>query len=279
MSAAPGPAVITIGIDPTIELGPLTLAWHGLMIAVGIWVGAWLAARYARERGLDPERVLALVLVVAVAGIVGARLFYLAIDDAAALLSPDDWLGARGFAFYGALILGPVAVWIYLRRERLSVRYLDALAAGFPLGMAVGRIGDVINGEHFGPPSSLPWAFRHTHPDADVPNALVSYHSGGFYEVVLAVVIFAIVWPLRHRFQRPLMLLWTVVALYGAGRFVMFFYRSDSEPLAIGLNEAQWTSAALVAAAAIGAWWVARRARRRIYTEPTAPRPTSGSAV
>ena len=59
---------------------------------------------------------------------------------------------------------------LYLGWRRLGLRYLDALAAGFPLGMAIGRIGDVINGEHYGPVSDLPWAIRNTHPDADVPS-------------------------------------------------------------------------------------------------------------
>jgi phosphatidylglycerol:prolipoprotein diacylglycerol transferase len=48
-----GPATISIGIDPTIELGPLTIAWHGLTIAIGILVGGVVAARDARRRGLE----------------------------------------------------------------------------------------------------------------------------------------------------------------------------------------------------------------------------------
>ncbi|MBA2763212.1 MAG: prolipoprotein diacylglyceryl transferase [Thermoleophilaceae bacterium] len=270
--------VITIGIDPTIELGPLTLAWHGFAIALGVLAGAWVAARYARERGLDPERVTSLVLIVALSGIVGARFFYLAVAEPGALLRPQEWVGTTGFAFYGALILAPIAVALYLRRERLTPRYLDALAAGFPLGMAVGRIGDVINGEHYGPPSDLPWAFRYTHPDADVPSTVLAYHSGGFYEVVLALGMLAVVWPLRHRLRRPLMLLWAVIALYGAGRFVMFFFRSDSEALALGLNEAQWTSLALMAAAAVGAWWSASHSDPTPSNDASRARPKTRTA-
>jgi phosphatidylglycerol---prolipoprotein diacylglyceryl transferase len=245
-------AVITINIDPTIELGPVTLAWHGVMIVVGIAVGTGIAARYVRELGLERAAVLNAVLVIAVAGIVGARFLYLALNEPAALIRPADWIAARGFAFYGAVVLGGLAVAVYLWRSHLSVRYLDALAAGFPLGLAVGRIGDVINGEHYGPATDLPWALRHTHPDADVPSAALAYHDGGLYELALGLLLFAVIWPLRHRFRRPLTLFWTVVALYGLGRFVMFFYRSDTDPGALGLNVAQWTSLALAAAALVG---------------------------
>jgi phosphatidylglycerol---prolipoprotein diacylglyceryl transferase len=256
--------VITIGIDPEPELGPLTLTWHGIFIAVGILVGALFAGRYARERSLDRDRLLTAVVVISVAGIVGARVFFLLENDPVALLNPKDWLGTRGFAFYGAIILGTLAAAVYLTRAGLGSRYLDALAAGFPAGMAVGRIGDVINGEHYGPASDLPWAFRYTHPDALVPSSSVAHHSGGFYEVVLALAMFAVIWPLRDRFRTPLMLLWAVIALYGAGRFLMFFYRSDSDQLALGLNAAQWTSLALVAVAGLGVAWSRWRGSARL---------------
>lgn len=252
--------VITIDVDPTIEVGPVSIAWHGLMIAVGIMVGGWLAVRYARERKLNTDEILNLVLIIGLVGIVGARALYLLENDAAAFLRPGDWFGSRGYSFYGAMIFGVPAVALYLRRRRLGVRYLDALAAGFPLGMAVGRIGDVINGEHYGPVSDLPWAIRNTHPDADVPSNELAYQSGGFYEVVLALVILAIVWPLRHRFSRPGMLLWTVIALYSAGRFAMFFVRSDSKTLALGLSGAQWTSVALLATCGLAIWLTLRSA-------------------
>lgn len=252
-------ATITLNVDPFIELGPLTVAWHGLMIAAGVIVGGRLALRYGRERGLDAERLLTLIMIIAIAGIVGSRLFYLAENDAAALLQPGDWLGTLGFSFYGAMILGTAAAAVNLRAHGLGIRYLDALAAGFPLGMAVGRIGDVLNGEHYGPASDLPWAIRYLHPDADVPSSAVAYHSGGLYEIVLALAIFALIWPLRRRFQRPGVLLWTVIALYSAGRFAMFFVRSDSDGVAVGLNSAQWTSVALIVIAAGGLWLVKRR--------------------
>ncbi len=252
-------AAITIEVDPFLDVGPLTLAWHGVMTAVGIAAGGWLAVRYARARALDPGHVYNAVLAVALAAIVGARLFFLLLEEPASLLQPAQWLGTQGFAIYGGIIFGFVAAAVYFRRARLESRYLDALAFGFPLGLAVGRIGDVINGEHYGPPSDLPWALRHVHPDADVPSAAIAYHPGGLYEVVLGLLMLVVVAALRDRLRRPTMLAWTVIALYGAGRFAMFFYRHDSEPLTLGLNVAQVTSLGFVAAAALGALW-ARRA-------------------
>lgn len=245
-------AMITINLAPTFDVGPLSLSWHGLTIALGLVLGAWMAMRVARERGHDPEQVLNLVLVIALSGIAGARGLFLLENDAAALVNPGEWFGTNGYSFYGAIIVGVPAVGVYLHRHRLGLGYLDLLAAGFPLGMALGRVGDLINGEHYGPVSDLPWAVRNAHPDADVPSNELAYHSGGLYEIVLALAIFAVVWPMRDRFRRPGSLLWTVIGLYATGRFFMFFARSDSTELTLGLSVTQWTSLGLLAVALIG---------------------------
>ncbi|UJA19223.1 hypothetical protein HJD18_02725 [Thermoleophilia bacterium SCSIO 60948] len=82
------------------------------------------------------------------AGLVGARLLYLLDNDPEALCSPTDWFGTNGFSVYGGLIAGAAAIALTLRRRRLSLGYLGAAALGLPLGMAIGRVGDVVNGEH-----------------------------------------------------------------------------------------------------------------------------------
>ena len=241
---------ITIGLDPTMEIGPFTLAWHGLTMAVGILIGAAAAARVARERGLDPDAMYPVVGIVAVAGLVGGKLFYLI--EKGTIGDPAEWVDSRGFTFNGGFVLAAIALGVYVWRRGLGVGYLDAIAVGLPLGVAIGRIGDVINGEHYGPESSWLLAVRNTHPDADVPSSAVAYHSGGLYEVLLGLVILAIVWPLRHRVTRPLSMVWLVTGLFAAGRFFEFFYRSDSDDAALGLNGTQWTSLAILAIAVVG---------------------------
>jgi phosphatidylglycerol---prolipoprotein diacylglyceryl transferase len=262
------PAVITIGIDPYIEIGPVTLAWHGLTIAVGILVGGLAAAYDARRRGLEPDRLYAIALILMVGALVGGRAFYLLehgrLDDLGA------WFSSTGFTFYGGFIAAALGIVWYVRRERLSLSYLDAVAAGLPLGIAVGRIGDVINGEHYGPASHFFLAVRNTHPDALTPSPDVAYHSGGLYEVLIALLVFAIAWPLRKRLERrPLALMWLVLGLFAVGRFFEFFLRSDSGDLALGLEIAQWTSLLLLAVVAVGAWLtLGRRPRRGTRPQP-----------
>lgn len=257
---------ITIGIDPEFKVGPVTLAWHGMTIAIGILLGAAVAVRYARSRGLDVERVQTLVMLLVVAGVLGARILYLLQHDPAGLVEPGEWLRSRGYSFYGALIAAPAAVAVYLRRKELSATYLDALAAGFPLGMAVGRIGDLISGEHYGGPTDLPWGVRYTHPGAEVPNLGVAYHSGGLYEIVLAIAMIAVLTPLWSRLRAPTALLWATTLSYSIGRFLMFFVRDDSGT-ELGLKGAQWMSLAIAVVSAAGLWYA--QTHRRPGRSPT----------
>jgi phosphatidylglycerol:prolipoprotein diacylglycerol transferase len=262
-------SVITISIDPDLQLGPVTLAWHGLTIAIGILIGGLAAARFAGERGLDLEPLYTIGGLLALGGIVGGRLFYV-------LEHGSPLFGTRGFTFDGGVILAAALIALYVWRQRLGARYLDAVAAGLPLGVAVGRIGDVINGEHYGPRSDFFLAIRNAHPDALTPNPAFAYHNGGLYEVLLGAAIFALVWPLRHRLRRPGDLAWLVLALFATGRFFEFFVRSDSPDFTLGLNNAQWTSLGLLVIVALG--WTLTTRRTPASPRAAACGPGKGEA-
>ena len=249
-------AVITIGIDPEIKLGPLTFTWHGLTIAIGIAIGALAALRWLRERGLAPDPLYPLTGLIAIGGVVGGRVFYLAEHG-------GPLFGTTGFTFDGGVVLAALLLGAYVWRTRIPVSYLDAVAAGLPLGVAVGRIGDVVNGEHYGPASDFFLAVRNSNPHALTPDPSIAYQNGGLYEVLLGLVIFAIAWPLRHRLPRRGDLVWLVLALFAGGRFAEFFVRSDSPQLALGLNNAQWTSVVLLLLSAIG-WQLTRLRATRL---------------
>jgi len=251
-------AVIRIGIDPLVHLGPLTLAWHGITIALGILIGGVAAARWLRAYDLSVEPMYTFAGLAALGGICGARIFYLLEHDPGGLLAPERLLSSRGFTFDGGVILAALLIAAYVQRTGLSGRYLDAAAAGLPLGVAIGRIGDVINGEHYGERSTFLLAVRNSHPDALTPNPNFAYQNGGLYEVLLAALILALIWPLRHRFESG-DLAWLVLALFAAGRFFEFFLRGDSPQLALGLSNAQWTSVALLIAVVAGRTLTRRR--------------------
>ena len=257
-------SVITVGIDPNIHLGPLTLAWHGLTIALGIGVGAFVASRWATRRGIPSQPLQTFAAIAAGGGLIGGRLFYVAEHG-------GPLLDTRGFTFDGGFILAGLAMAAYVRRTRMDTRLLDAAAFGLPLGVAIGRVGDIINGEHYGTQSTFLLAVRNSHPDALTPNPALAYHNGGLYEFLLGIALFAVVWPLRHRLSRPGDLAWLVLGLLAVGRFLEFFLRSDSPQLALGLNNAQWTSVALLVIVLAGRTLTTGAIRRRRSAASEAP--------
>lgn len=252
-------AVITIDIDPELRLGPITLAWHGLTIALGILLGGVVASRWLRRRGLNVDPLYTLSALLSLGGIVGGRLFYVAEHG-------GPLFGTRGFTFDGGFIAAGLLLSAYARASRLDARYLDAVAFGLPFGVAVGRIGDVINGEHYGPQSTSLLAVRNAHPDALTPNPLVAFENGGLYEVLLATAIAVVVLAVHRRLRAPGDLAWLMLGLFAFGRFFAFFLRSDSPQLALGLSNAQWTSIVLLLAAIVGRTITQHLRHRRITT-------------
>ncbi|MDQ6804902.1 MAG: prolipoprotein diacylglyceryl transferase [Actinomycetota bacterium] len=255
------PAVITIGVDPFIHLGGLSIAWHGLTVAIGGLLGGLLAARWIRQSELSTEPLYTIGVLVALGGLIGGRAFFL-VEHGGPLI------GTNGFTFDGGVILAAALIVLYVWRERLPLAYLDIVAAALPFGVAIGRVGDIINGEHYGPRSTFLLAVRNTNPHALTPDPHLAYQNGGLYEALLALIIFLIAWTLRRGISRPLDMTWLVLALFNLGRFGEFFLRADSPKLALGLDNAQWTSLGLLLVIAVG--WPITRQKLKLKHETVA---------
>ncbi|MGI9049920.1 MAG: prolipoprotein diacylglyceryl transferase [Rubrobacteraceae bacterium] len=239
--------MITIGLPPEIALGPLTLSWHGLAILAGSIVGWWVFLREAPRFGFPKLLAENALIWVLVAGVVGSRLYYTLQADPAGYLSHPwrilaVWEG--GFAFYGAVFLVPLVFWWLSRRYRVAFwPAVDLLALATAVGMAIGRIGDVIIGEHYGPPTSLPWGVIYTVAGPERPTPGVAVQSGALYEVGVDILIFAVAWLLRERLSaRPGQLFAFVLGAFALSRVFIFSIVRDVPEVALGLNNAQWTS-------------------------------------
>ena len=117
----------------------------------------------------------------------------------------------------------------------------DIAAPALLISMAIGRIGDIINGEHFAKATELPWGVFYTHADSPGVNRFVS-HPAVAYEMILDILVLAVIWPLRHRLRPHGMLFILYGALYGVGRFFLSFMRVEANTYFLGLNEAQIVS-------------------------------------
>ena len=259
-----------------IQLGPLKVHWYGLLIVAGAVLAAWLATIEAKRRHEDPEHVWSLLIWVLIFGIIGARLYHVFSTPTGDFAGwayyrqhPLDiiafWNGGfRGLGIYGAVIGGVLAVAIYTRRHGLKLlRWLDILAPGLLLAQAIGRMGNRINQELYGPTTNLPWAFHinPTYPCQEpvgspqacgLPDRLTDaarqwyaihgFHPTFYYEALWNLVGFAVLWFGGRRLVRWLRdgdIFFLYLIWYAVGRFWVEMFRPDAWRLGT-LATAQW---------------------------------------
>jgi len=238
--------VIEIPFDPNIHLGPLTLAWHGIFTAVGIFFGVGLAIRLIRGR-VSEDDGYAIATWGVVCGIVSARLLHVA--DRWDLYAENPlqilaiWSG--GIAIWGAVIGGTLGGFVVALRLKVPIGFTaDAAAPSIGLGLALGRIGDVINGEHHTIAcADLPFCVSYTFPPQDGGlGQLGPVHLAVGYEmvVVLATVLGAL-W-LRRRLAGVApagFVFWLWVLAYGLTRYTISFLRIEDPTPFFGLRQDQ----------------------------------------
>jgi phosphatidylglycerol:prolipoprotein diacylglycerol transferase len=284
---------IKIGLDPTIvELGGLEITWHGVFTALGVIVGVAVAYAFARRAGMDEDTIYNAALALVVGGIVGARALYVIEnwsqfeDDLGAIFE----INTGGISIYGALIGGMVGAWLYLivRKVPNIPGAADIAVMGGIIGMAVGRIGDVMNGEHFAETTSLPWGVQYTHPDN--PSVLAgmfeAQHPAVAYELIGDVAIFLALVVIYNRVGRPGVTFFAFWFMYGALRLGVSFLRLD-DIVWLGLRTAQLLAIATMGLSLAGIIYLlrtpfrqlgpSRAERRRLVKEEGAGEPSQGT--
>jgi phosphatidylglycerol:prolipoprotein diacylglycerol transferase len=232
------------------------------MYVIGIAAGLYVALPYAERHGISRDKAYEVFWPVLIACLVGGRLYYVLQSNFGWYVQhPQEILATweGGMAFYGAVFLGLPALYVAARRVHASMaQLLDATALFIPVAQAFGRIGNLVNGDIVGYPSTAPWATQYTNPsNTFVASHAVAYAPAAAYELLFSVLLFALLWWARDRFLVPgtLFALW--LALYSVGQFALFFARSNTV-VALGLKQAQWT-ALVVVAVTIPAWLLWRR--------------------
>lgn len=245
--------MLVINIDPNLlRVGPFLITWHGFFTAVAVVIGVWLGIRLLGQKGIGEEEASSLAMWAVIGGVVGARLFHVVDQWELYARNPLSIFAVHegGLAIWGVIVGGAVAAVLYARIRKVPLmRVLDAGAPPLILGMAIGRVGDIINGEHHGTPTDLPFSVSYVHPST-LGEPGVPVHLAVGYELLWDLLIFGFIMWLRTRTQRDGAIFWSMVALYSFGRFFINFFRVDSI-FALGMTQAQFVA---LLAGAVAIW-------------------------
>jgi phosphatidylglycerol---prolipoprotein diacylglyceryl transferase len=271
------PLTIIIDLEPNLfRIGPFLVTWHGVFAVLGILAGARLGLWLLGKDGIDVSRGADGVAWMVVMGLIGARVLYVWENFKlfSGQLGRILQITEGGISQWGGLFGAMVGAYIWARRASFSFwKIMDAAGPAAMIGLAIGRIGDVINGEHHGTPTNLPWGVEYVNPDTlGQPGQIV--HPEVAYEMVLTLVIFGALLPFHQRLKSRLpsgVLGLTYLGLYGLGRFFLSYYRTDPAVFA-GLRQAQLASLLMVVIAVVVIPILFRRERG---TKPAEPEPAS----
>jgi len=266
-------------LDRVHLFGDFAISPHGIGIAVGFLFGAWILGHEGPKRGVPVEHVNTMVFWALVGTIIGARLFYVIghyseFDGVADMLAL--WNG--GLTLMGG-IAGAVLINVPIMRRygHGFFQVMDGAVIGLAFGIAFGRIGDLIIGDHIGKPTSWLLAFQYeggnlagfdctsipgtcrgtleagqiltiTHQKATLTSATgevlgVGVHQTALYDMIFATVLFLVLYGLSRRPRRLGILTLTFGAVYGAVRVLEDSLRVDKQ--VFGLTGSQWTGMAV----------------------------------
>jgi phosphatidylglycerol:prolipoprotein diacylglycerol transferase len=255
----------------------------GVMMFFAFIGGAWIAGRQAMRYGLPSELIWDSLAYCAIAGIVGAKLYFIALNWNAIRQNPATAFHRGGLVWYGGLIGGVAAFGFYVTKRKLPVMTMyDAAAPGLALAYAIGRVGCFLVGDDYGrfTDSAIGVVFRNggipratagllrslgdSVPMSFGDDALVPVHPTQLYEVALALLILAILWHYGRKSLHTGQLFAMFLFLYSIERFFIEFVRLKGDRYMWGLSTSQFISIALFAFAI---WLFAHR-----RNSPLAPR-------
>jgi phosphatidylglycerol---prolipoprotein diacylglyceryl transferase len=252
-----GPPYIYINIDPVfLRIGALHLTWYGLMYVVAIIMGLLVIRGYTARVGISNDVKYRVLWWCIIAGLIGGRLYFVIQQPnfvSYYLANPQHILATweGGMAFFGAIFLViPVLFW---RSKAERINPLVAIDAGVlfaAAGQIFGRIGNLINGDIIGYPSTLPWSTVYQNPNSyaclNPATCNVPVQPAALYELLANIALLVLMLYLSHRLRRPGVLMLVYLFGYVTTQFLLFFVRANTVVTFLGLDwglkQAQWTS-------------------------------------
>lgn len=199
------------------------IAWYGILISLGVFIGTIIGMREARRRGLDEETLLDFLLWVIPLSLVGARVYYVIFAWDTYRDNPISALNFRqgGLAIHGGIITAVIVAIVFTRIRKIEFwKLADICAPSLILGQAIGRWGNYINQEAYGRPTDLPWGIL---IDG------VKVHPTFLYESIWNFLVFFFLrWYGRNKQKEQGEVFLLYIILYSFIRFFIEGLRTDS---------------------------------------------------
>lgn len=276
---------ITWNVDPEIfHLGPLSIRWYGLLFASAFLAGYIVFTRFLATDRLRSEMMDQLLIYIAVGTVIGARLghcfFY---EPEYFLKNPIEilkiWKG--GLASHGAAIGILLALWLYVRKYKLSFLWMiDRIVIVVALGGAFIRLGNLFNSEIYGLPTDLPWGFKFVRDKLYDPNTgalleTVARHPTQLYEALSYILIFVILFTFyrkRYTKVRDGFIFGIFMIMLFTARFLIEFVKNDQVAFEAGMkfNMGQLLSLPFILAGVVIILWT--RYRPRYFNQEPIPK-------
>ncbi|MDP6600363.1 MAG: prolipoprotein diacylglyceryl transferase [Candidatus Woesearchaeota archaeon] len=218
-------------IDPVLlSIGPFQIRYYSLFFVIGFVVAYFLLVHLAKKKeiNLNKDDIADLLLYTIVGTILGARIFYVLVYNLPYYLNnPFEiiavWHG--GLAFHGGLIGAAIAIFYCTKKKKVDFYEIaDIGVIPLALGLALGRLGNFINGELYGRITDVPWAVK-------FPDAEGFRHPSQIYESFKNLLIFFTLGIIKDKKLPKGFMFWLFVVMYSALRFVMEFFRQPDEQL------------------------------------------------
>ena len=242
--------MINISINPVLAIGPISVRWYGIMVALAILVLVlWMLWEVRKGAKLSYDTILTAALVGIPSGVVISKLLHVVDRWSYYIQNPGEIIGAGGLTIYGAILGAALGIWVYSRfSRRFQFGYFaDRVALGLILAQVIGRVGCTINGCCYGIETLLPWGIVYAHPDSFAPLGIV-VHPTQIYEIIFLLIVFAVLISLRWRFKPDGSLFLIYLSLYSLWRVGIDFLR-EGTPFLFGLHQAQVTGLIILAIA------------------------------
>jgi phosphatidylglycerol:prolipoprotein diacylglycerol transferase len=240
---------------PTLTIGPVTLPVAPLLTIASFWVGLWVAARAGKRLGIDENVIFNAGFYGAVAGLIGARVWYVLEYWAFYRDRPGDIfaLNFNTLAPLEGILTGIVVATIYLQRKRVAgATLLDALAPGLAAFAAGLSLAYLASGAAYGEPADLPWTLELW--DA-------RRHPTQIYDFVLSLGIWLVTWRMVSAGGPRGRVFAVFLALLSASRLLSEGFRGDSAVLDGGWRLMQLLWLGVLLASLVALAWLDTRPR------------------